>query len=277
MITTEEIVSWMAQGPEQRAVQLVQTAFKRRVADFWQLPPGARILEVGCGQGDMTAVLAAAIGPEGHVTGVDIAEPGYGSPITVGDATRNLLASPIGPRLDFRLGCDVLDPAISFDGPFDIAVMAHSSWYFSSAEQLGAVLRRLRSWCGCLCFSEWDLVPGTVPQVAHMLAVLAQGEIEAYKPTSDANVRTPLSRERLFDLVRSSGWSISREGRLDSSELQDSAWEVGHCLQASRLEARSLELPPRLLALIESQLDLLEEVSKREPPRSLGSYALVAR
>ena len=37
--------------------------------------PGERVLDVGCGTGGTTAELAAAVGPTGHVLGVDISEP----------------------------------------------------------------------------------------------------------------------------------------------------------------------------------------------------------
>src|SRR3954451_8431300 len=38
-------------------------------------PEGARVLDIGCGFGDTTQQLAALVGPEGHATGVDVAEP----------------------------------------------------------------------------------------------------------------------------------------------------------------------------------------------------------
>src|SRR5207237_8246846 len=39
---------------------------------------GERVLDVGCGPGATALRLAAAVGPSGHVTGVDIAEPMLG-------------------------------------------------------------------------------------------------------------------------------------------------------------------------------------------------------
>lgn len=39
---------------------------------------GKRVLEIGCGQGDCTAVLADRVGPNGHVTGVDPGPLDYG-------------------------------------------------------------------------------------------------------------------------------------------------------------------------------------------------------
>jgi SAM-dependent methyltransferase len=37
--------------------------------------PGERVLDIGCGTGVTTAPLAEAVGPSGHVAGVDISEP----------------------------------------------------------------------------------------------------------------------------------------------------------------------------------------------------------
>lgn len=41
--------------------------------DRARLAPGSRVLDVGCGAGDTTLAAARAIGPEGHVTGQDVA------------------------------------------------------------------------------------------------------------------------------------------------------------------------------------------------------------
>ena len=40
--------------------------------------PGERVLDVGCGPGATALPIAAAVGPTGHVTGIDIAEPMLG-------------------------------------------------------------------------------------------------------------------------------------------------------------------------------------------------------
>ncbi len=53
-------------------VQNIQTAHRLKLAEFWEINAGARILEIGCGQGDTTAVLAYMVGEEGFVHGVDI-------------------------------------------------------------------------------------------------------------------------------------------------------------------------------------------------------------
>ena len=45
---------------------------------FWGITPGSRVLEIGCGQGDCTTMLADAVGPDGHVDAVDPGPPDYG-------------------------------------------------------------------------------------------------------------------------------------------------------------------------------------------------------
>jgi demethylmenaquinone methyltransferase/2-methoxy-6-polyprenyl-1,4-benzoquinol methylase len=43
--------------------------------DALHLPRGSRGLDIGCGIGDQAILLAAAIGPSGHLTGLDISRP----------------------------------------------------------------------------------------------------------------------------------------------------------------------------------------------------------
>ncbi len=65
-----------------------------RSSTQWQIPAGARVLEIGCGQGDTTAVLADAVGSAGRVIAVDIADPSYGAPVTIGESARHLSDGP---------------------------------------------------------------------------------------------------------------------------------------------------------------------------------------
>lgn len=63
--------------------------------------PGTKILEIGCGQGDCTTVLASLIG-SGHSDAIDPAPHDYGSPKTLGEAQARILASDIGSRISFH-------------------------------------------------------------------------------------------------------------------------------------------------------------------------------
>lgn len=250
-------------------IQRIQAEYRRRLADGWGISVGAKVLEIGCGQGDMTALLAQAVGPTGHVTAVDIADREYGAPLTLGQATDLLKATPEGGRIDFRFEFDVLDPQHAFE--VDDVVLAHSSWYFASLDQLKQTLVRARKWGKRLCFAEWDLQPRSLEQVAHLLAVVIQGEVEAFKPTSLANIRTPFSRTRFKTLLGETGWTLVEEQTVETDGLQDADWEIQACLRSSVEEA-----PPELAAWVEAQVEVLNELAVPSGNRPLNSYSILA-
>lgn len=280
MFTVEDartVAACMGLHREYPDVQVSQTLFRLRVVDGWQIPAGARVLEIGCGQGDMTAALAYAVGSSGRVTAVDSASEEYGSPLTIGDSARHLKASSLGQRIDFRFKLNLLDPAISFpDNSFDYVALAHSSWYLDALDHLGSMLTRVRPWARRLCLSEWDLVPVSLDQVAHMLAVLIQGQTEACKRDSESNVRTLYTRSQLEPMLEASGWCVTCDLDLDSSVLKDADWEIENCLRTVMHDAQELKLPAKHIELLISQLDLLSRLAGRGANKSLGSFSILA-
>lgn len=62
-----------AEIQEARNIEVAQILLREAKAQ-----PGERVLDIGCGPGATALPLAAAVGPSGHVTGVDIAEPMLG-------------------------------------------------------------------------------------------------------------------------------------------------------------------------------------------------------
>ncbi|MFN8660279.1 MAG: methyltransferase domain-containing protein [Thermomicrobiales bacterium] len=264
--------------PEATAQDLAQRQYREALAAGWDIPVGAHILELGCGQGDMSAVLAQAVGSTGHVTGVDIASPDYGSPLTLGEATALLQAGPLGGRLSFRLRTDPLDEAISFpQDAFDGVVMAHSAWYFSDLEQLRATLIRVIQWAPLLHFAEWDLEPTSVAQIPHLVAVLMQGLIAGYDPNTTANVRTPFSRQQLHTLLAETGWAVVHEFRVDTSLLQDGAWEADLALHDALPSIADLPVPAHMRDQLHSHGDVLRTLAASAGIGTLPSYALTAR
>lgn len=279
MLSAESIVKYMAIAGPDASIQLAQTRHRITLVETWQIPSGARVLEIASGQGDTTAVLAEAGGPGGQVTAVDIASPTYGAPITLGDAMAHLLKSPVGDRIDAHFEFDLLDPANSFpEDAFDYIVLAHGAWYFESLEQLSQVLTRVKPWGKTLCFAEWDLTPRSTDQMAHLLAVLIQGQIETAKPISESNVRSPFSRNRLLRLLDEIGWDVASDETVETSGLQDAAWEIDACLNHALPEIGSLGIPSRLRELISSQADTLRALTETPGFRAtpLDVYALTA-
>lgn len=61
---------------------LRQTKHRLEILAQFDIAPGSKVLEVGCGQGDFTVCLAAAVGDTGHVTAVDPASLDYGTPMS---------------------------------------------------------------------------------------------------------------------------------------------------------------------------------------------------
>lgn len=95
----EEIVDCMLLNENDKEIQRTQTEHRIKLVDFWRVKKGDRVLEVGCGQGDTTAVLANAVGASGFVQGIDIAPRTYGAPFTIGDATDHLQKSKLVRKL----------------------------------------------------------------------------------------------------------------------------------------------------------------------------------
>lgn len=265
----------MATYPLAPAVQISQTRFREQLVNGWGIPEGARVLEIGCGQGDTTAVLADAVGPSGKVLAVDFADEEYGAPISLGDATRHLSEGPLGSHIEFRLSFDLFGQNFA-PNSFDVVVLAHSTWYFDSLERLRETLFYVRSWAPRLCLSEWDLEPRSIEEVGHFLAVLIQGQLEAFKTSSEANVRTPYSRETLRRILAEAHWESESETVIDA-DLDDGRWEVSAALADSLRESQTLNLPTKLQDLVRSQIDILRRLSLEGKKRSLPAYSIVAK
>jgi demethylmenaquinone methyltransferase/2-methoxy-6-polyprenyl-1,4-benzoquinol methylase len=132
-----------------------------------ELPAGSHGLDAGCGTGLQTLLLAEAVGPGGHVTGVDI------SPAFLRRAEEWVKASPFAPQVSFREG-DVHQLPFN-DGTFDWAWSASCVGYAASIEPLPAVLElaRVVRPGGVVALFAWSsetLLPGYPLLEAHLEA-----------------------------------------------------------------------------------------------------------
>lgn len=64
--------------PTHFSIQHSQTLHRLELLQYWNIPTGFKVLELGCGQGDCTTVLASAVGEQGRVVAVDPADLNYG-------------------------------------------------------------------------------------------------------------------------------------------------------------------------------------------------------
>lgn len=64
--------------PAHISIQHSQTLHRLALLRHWNIPTGSKVLELGCGQGDCTTVLASAVGGQGRVVAVDPADLDYG-------------------------------------------------------------------------------------------------------------------------------------------------------------------------------------------------------
>src|SRR4051812_35337062 len=78
-LVPSEIAAGGLQDPSYPQIQLQSTEHRIALVEQWDIKPGSRVLEVGCGQGDCTTVLATAVGDTGHITAIDPGAPDYGT------------------------------------------------------------------------------------------------------------------------------------------------------------------------------------------------------
>lgn len=113
--------------------------------DRLALRPGARVLDVGCGLGDTTRLLAQRVGPSGEAVGVD------GAPRFIAAASEEAKEAGIE---NIRFGVrDVQTEDLG--GPWDIAFSRFGTMFFTNA--VGALKNIQRSLAvgGKLCMVVW--------------------------------------------------------------------------------------------------------------------------
>ncbi|KAH9944760.1 S-adenosyl-L-methionine-dependent methyltransferase [Amylocystis lapponica] len=204
---------------------LAQIEERVQLVKAWDIQPGERVLEIGCGQGECTATLAAAVGANGSVTGLDPARLDYGSPYTLGEAQAHLLASPLGARMAF-VQSDPLAFLAHTTATYTTAVFAQSIWYFAQPGVFASYLRALAPRVDRICIAEWALRASEPRAVAHVLATVAEAALECRKPESESNIRTVLSPEALRAAAAEAGLKLGKEEYVVPGEgMRDGTWE----------------------------------------------------
>lgn len=253
-------------------IQRVQTAHRLKLIEFWEIPQGARVLEIGCGQGDTLSALAYIVGKNGYVRGVDIASGSYGSPETLGKARERLLSSPIGKNMRIDFDFDVLKEDLG--EKFDYAVLSHCLWYLASEKELTAIFAKLKTVASHLCVAEWDARATLPEQLPHLTAVTVQAICESFKTSSHSNVRTMFYPNDIENAAKIAGWNIEKAGGVFSPDMQDGKWEVGAALELYPQEIDNCDMPPKLKSLLHAKLGELRTAKEIKP---LSAFCMLCK
>lgn len=193
-------------------------------AQAWGISPGQKILDIGCGQGESSLVLAEVVGPSGHITGIDNAPASYGRPYTVKESHEYAKQSALGPRLTF-VRSDT--PSFLRDLPrpagklFDSVALCNSLWYFPNSQSVYDLFRTLANDAQAprvyLC--EYSYETSLDEQKAHSLSAQTQAQFYRYRRprtpgNQEQNVRVGIHEASILDAAQQAGYRVTKEGKI---------------------------------------------------------------
>ncbi|EHK44201.1 uncharacterized protein TrAtP1_008709 [Trichoderma atroviride] len=254
------IANYHLSGPDAKmhfAIEIPQAEHRIKLVNAWRIPPGSRVLEIGCGQGTTTAVLAEAVGPTGHVDAVDPGRPDYGSPWTLAQAQEHLSKSAIGDRISWHFADPIDFLAANADKTWDYVIFVHCIWYFDSPATLTKMLGALKGRAASLLVAEYALKATEKNALPHVLASVARATLEAHNKGSQANIRCLSSPGAITDAANENAWTLDGETFLvPEAGLLDGHWETGTVKSPNFLkEIEDKVEDPKVRALLRSARD----------------------
>jgi SAM-dependent methyltransferase len=173
------------------------------------LKPGERVLDVGCGTGPTTRQAAALVGPEGSVTGLDVA------PEMIAAARAAPVVADAAPIRWVESDAVTWD---SGDEQFDAVISRCGVMFFSDPAAAFANLARMTKDGGRLTVAVWaERTQSPLFDVPLSIAVaeLHRAGVRPEVPAPDAGPYSLSDAEAVRDLLADAGWS-------------DVAWEPRH-------------------------------------------------
>jgi ubiquinone/menaquinone biosynthesis C-methylase UbiE len=230
--------TWNQVGEAWVGLMQKMTPFRAAVVEGLRPRPGESVLDLGTGPGEPAMTIAAAVGPQGQVVGVDLSERMV--------EIANRVAKVRGlVNVEFRtMDCTRLEFP---DGTFDGCVSAFGFQIFTDPEGAAAEALRVLRPGGRLSVSVWstgDHVP--------FLDVLVGPMLARAEPDETGYIPTPYETGGPGELVRfleSRGFRDARERRTthslrfgDSDEYLNALLHgtpIGHSLSEESLEVQS--------------------------------------
>jgi SAM-dependent methyltransferase len=145
----DQIAYWNGAGGLRWAQrQPVQDVLLQPIADLIidraKIRSGERVLDVGCGSGSTTFAFAKAVGPSGHVMGIDISAPML---------ERAREVTPPGTPVEFALADATIHPFVPES--FDLLASRFGVMFFADPALSFANLRKAMRRTGRLAFACW--------------------------------------------------------------------------------------------------------------------------
>ncbi|KAJ6597468.1 SAM-dependent methyltransferase-like protein [Mycena vulgaris] len=234
-LDAQKIAPLCLNHPKYYFIQFAATQHRIDIVQKWGIHQGAQVLELGCGQGETTAVLAEAVGPTGHVTAVDPAPPTYGSPFTVTETRAFLSQGILGPQISWHTS-DVVAYLANDTTQYDFAVFSYCLWYFRTFEDIKNIFAVLKArGVRRICIAEWSLSAPHIESQTHFLAALTMAALSNCEETPERNVRMIISPQTIKELANQIGLALEHETFIDTRGKGplDGTWEVNTILRSS--------------------------------------------
>jgi len=197
--------------------------FGRATVERLHLAPGARVLDICCGSGASALAAAQAVGPDGSVLGIDLAERLLG--LARAKAARERLSNIAfreGDMLDLRLPATHFDAVICVFGIFfvpDMAAAVRSLWHVLRSSGTLAVTTWGPRWFEPATSAFWNAVRDVRPDLyrgfnpwdrisepAALEAVLIEGGAKNIKVVTEMGMHPIPSPEAWWSAVLGSGY-----------------------------------------------------------------------